>query len=424
MKNIYIVLLVFISGILLFAVSCKHEPEDMPDPGGGGGGGGGNGCDTLNVTYPATVVPIFDQYCLSCHSGPTPSGGIDLEDYSIVAQLAQNGALLGAIRHETGYSPMPQGMLKLSDCEIAKIEIWIRDTTFVNPPPPECDTVDVTYPGTIMPLLEQYCLSCHSGPTPEGGLNFTNYEDVAFVAESGQLLGAIRHEPGYSPMPANGIQLSHCDITKFEIWVRDTTFTEPGIPCDPDTVYFQNTILPLLQSSCGVIGCHDPGTASDGVILTNYQDIISTAEVVPGDPSESELYEVLVENDPDKRMPPPPRNPLTAGQITSVYKWIAQGAKNNYCDDINCDTLNVTFSETVFPIIQNRCLGCHSGGSPSGGINLENHANIAAVASSGALMGAIRHEPGYSPMPQNGAKLSDCNIAQIQKWIDDGTPNN
>lgn len=302
----------------------------MPDPGGGGGNGGGDECDTLNVTFPGTVVPIFEQYCLSCHSGDSPSGGIDLEDYSVVAQLAENGTLLGSIRHEPGYSPMPQGQAMLSECNISKIEIWIRDTTF----------------------------------------------------------------------------------------------TEPGIPCDPDTVYFQNIVLPLLQSSCGVIGCHDPGTAQDGVILTDYQNIVSTAGVIPGDPTESELYEVLIDPDPDKRMPPPPRNPLTGEQITSVYQWIAQGALNNYCDEINCDTVNVTFSETVFPIIQNRCLGCHSGSSPSGGISLETHADIVAVANSGALMGAIRHEPGYSQMPQNGAKLSDCNIAQIQKWIDDGTPDN
>jgi mono/diheme cytochrome c family protein len=197
-----------------------------------------------------------------------------------------------------------------------------------------------------------------------------------------------------------------------------------SIPCHPDTVYFKNTILPLLQSSCGIAGCHDPSSAQDGVILTDYDNIIETGDVDPFDPYGSDLYEVLVEDDPGKRMPPLPRNPLTNDQIESVYKWIMQGALNNYCDEADCDTLNVTFSGTVWPTIELNCFGCHSGASPSGGVSLEDHADMVAAVNSGRMMGTIRHEPGYSPMPQNGAKLSDCTISQIQKWINDGMPNN
>lgn len=196
-----------------------------------------------------------------------------------------------------------------------------------------------------------------------------------------------------------------------------------GIPCDPDTVYFENDILPLLQSSCGMSGCHDPGTAQDDVILTNYADIIATGDVEPGDPQDSDLYEVITEDDPDKRMPPPPQSPLTAAQIQMIYTWVQQGAQNNYCDQEDCDTVNVTFSGTVMPVIQNNCTGCHSGATPGGGITLETHSDIVTVADNGRLMGSITHSAGFSPMPQNGDKLSDCTIAQIQKWIDNGTPN-
>lgn len=294
------------------------------------------------------------------------------------------------------------------------------------PTPDDCDTLNVTYPESVYPVLNKYCISCHSGASPSAGLNLTDYNAVAFIAENGTLLGVIRHEAGFSPMPQSAPKISDCDISKVEIWIRDTTFVNPpgGIPCDPDTVYFQNTILPLLQSSCALAGCHDAASASDGVILTDYANIINTAGVDPFDPESSDLYEVLIEDDPDKRMPPPPRNPLTAEQINSVYTWIMQGALNNYCDDIECDTVNVTFSATVWPVIQGKCFGCHSGSSPSGGISLETHADLVVVANSGQLIGTIRHDQGYSPMPQNGAKLSECNIAQIQKWINDGTPNN
>jgi hypothetical protein len=161
----------------------------------------------------------------------------------------------------------------------------------------QCDTLNVTYNATVFPILQQYCIACHSGTSPDAGLNFENYTDVAFIAQSGQLLGSIRHDAGFSPMPQGGTKLSDCDIAKIAIWVRDTTFVDPnpgGIPCDPDTIYFQNTILPLLQSSCGVSGCHDPGTASDGIILTSYDDIINSGVIKLNDPAGSDLYEVLI----------------------------------------------------------------------------------------------------------------------------------
>lgn len=36
----------------------------------------------------------------------------------------------------------------------------------------------------------------------------------------------------------------------------------------------------------------------------------------------------------------------------------------------------------------------------------------------------ITHSNGYSAMPKNGNKLSQCNIAQFKRWIDQGMPNN
>jgi hypothetical protein len=194
--------------------------------------------------------------------------------------------------------------------------------------------------------------------------------------------------------------------------------------CHADTIYFVNNVLPLLVSSCGVVGCHDPGTAADGIILTDYQNIINSDVITPSDPGDSELYEKITETDPDKIMPPPPRAPLSQEQIDKIGKWIRQGALNNECVETACDTANVSFNDDVWPLIQTNCLGCHSESNPSAGISLADHASITVTANNGSLLGTITHTPGYSPMPKNGNKLSDCNIAKIQKWINDGTPDN
>jgi hypothetical protein len=92
----------------------------------------------------------------------------------------------------------------------------------------------------------------------------------------------------------------------------------------------------------------------------------------------------------------------------------------------SCDTLNVTYSTTVRTIIQNGgCLGCHTSPAASGGnIVLDNYTALKTVAQNGKLYGAINHSPGFSPMPQSGGKLTNCDISKIKKWIDSGTLNN
>jgi len=72
------------------------------------------------------------------------------------------------------------------------------------------------------------------------------------------------------------------------------------------------------------------------------------------------------------------------------------------------------------------CIGCHNSQSPSGGFAFDNYEGLKAVALSGQLLGSLMQEAGssYSPMPQGGSKLSDCEIKQVQKWIADGVPNN
>ena len=193
--------------------------------------------------------------------------------------------------------------------------------------------------------------------------------------------------------------------------------------CDPDTVYFRNDVLPLLLSNCTTSGCHDQETAQKGVVLIDYASVISTGDIKPGDPDGSEIFEKITETDPDKRMPPPPNTALTPDQINIIKTWIEQGALNNSCDS-GCDTTNVTFSGTVWPTLENNCVGCHSGNTPSGGILLTNYNEVVAIAVNGKLQGAINHQPNFSPMPKNGNKLSDCSIREIEIWIENGTPNN
>jgi hypothetical protein len=192
--------------------------------------------------------------------------------------------------------------------------------------------------------------------------------------------------------------------------------------CSADTVYFQNKILPLLISSCAKSNCHDAITQQDGVQLTSYQTIMNTADVVPGNPGASELWEVINETDPQDVMPQPPSAPLTAAEKDLIFRWIMQGAKNNACND--CDTTVFTYSGAVVPIINTYCKGCHNPSFLSAGLDLTDYNNVRGISLNGRLNGVINHLPGYQPMPRGGAKLSDCRITQIRKWIDAGSQQN
>ena len=109
-----VVTLAFLS---VFLFGCYYHKEDDLNP---------VPCDNSNVTYSTTITSLLAKYeCITCHSGPAPSGNFTLVGYNNVKAKVLENRLLGAISHASGFSPMPQGGPKLTDCEISKVKKWI-----------------------------------------------------------------------------------------------------------------------------------------------------------------------------------------------------------------------------------------------------------------------------------------------------------
>ena len=89
-----------------------------------------------------------------------------------------------------------------------------------------------------------------------------------------------------------------------------------------------------------------------------------------------------------------------------------------------CNTDSVTYSLVVLPILEQQCYGCHTGSSLSGNVNLEGYNNLKTLVNSGKFLGAIKHEVGYTPMPDGAPQLPQCDIAMIEAWIAEGAPDN
>ncbi|MBK9017722.1 MAG: hypothetical protein IPM82_28795 [Saprospiraceae bacterium] len=204
----------------------------------------------------------------------------------------------------------------------------------------------------------------------------------------------------------------------------DTTPVVILHPCDPDSVYFEQQVLPILASNCAQSGCHDVQSHEEGVILTSYDKVKSTGGINLSNPSNSKIYKSLNESG-EERMPPPPSVALTAEQKALILKWIQQGAQNLTCDGA-CDTTNVTFSLVVKPLMDLKCVGCHGNNSPGGGIKLTTHAEVKAQADNGKLWGSINHDSGYKamPYPAGSNKMPQCELDVIRIWIEAGALNN
>ena len=90
---------------------------------------------------------------------------------------------------------------------------------------------------------------------------------------------------------------------------------------------------------------------------------------------------------------------------------------------VPCDTSTVRYKVEITAILNANCLSCHGGtASSGGGVQLGNYNILRDYALGGLLVEAITRS--NNRMPKGAAPLTNCQIAQIEKWINNGAPNN
>ncbi len=203
---------------------------------------------------------------------------------------------------------------------------------------------------------------------------------------------------------------------------NDTTTNQPV----DTSICFERDILPIFLSNCAMGGCHNAASHQEGYILDGYNNIMNTGDndgIKPFDANGSDIYESLVEDDIDKRMPQG-MPPLPQAQIALIKRWINEGAQNGTNCVVLCDTNNITYNTGIKPILQQNCVGCHNSTLANDGVNLTTFTGVTSVVQDGRLLGSIKHQSGFSFMPQGASKLSDCKIRQVEKWIAAGALEN
>ncbi len=90
------------------------------------------------VSYQQQIKPLFDRYCIACHSGWFPQGGLRLDTREHIGEGGRNGAVLFAGEPDKGtlinfmrvvpgrFSIMPPGPAAVDAESFALIQRWIE----------------------------------------------------------------------------------------------------------------------------------------------------------------------------------------------------------------------------------------------------------------------------------------------------------
>ncbi len=109
-----------------------------------------------------------------------------------------------------------------------------------------------------------------------------------------------------------------------------------AVNASPAELTFERDVRPILKTSC--FQCHGEGEKLKGGKTKDGDPVL-----VPGDPAKSELLLVLKHGEmPEKG------KPLTAEQIATIEKWIAQGAKTARAEPAEVPKYFITEEEREF----------------------------------------------------------------------------
>jgi hypothetical protein len=104
-------------------------------------------------------------------------------------------------------------LLMLNNCKKENEEDLFPETN--------CDTtVVISYTNDIVPVIQNYCYSCHSGLAQAGaGIILDNH--TSFSAYGTLVLTAISKQPNEPKfMPQGGSRLPQCFIDKLRAWIN------------------------------------------------------------------------------------------------------------------------------------------------------------------------------------------------------------
>lgn len=207
LKSGIIKIIVFIGVFILFT-TCTWKASDP------------------SVCFSENILPIFVSKCSmsGCH-GPGSKRRSDFTTYEgIMSKVVANHPLRSEIYTKIeglGANMPPKKNTQLTAQEIYLIKAWIS----MGAQNPSnciivCDTTSFKFIEDIQPIMNTWCVGCHSTSSAGGGYDLSSYTGVVKAVTANRLIGTIKHSAGFSAMPKGGNQLSGCQISKIQSWIN------------------------------------------------------------------------------------------------------------------------------------------------------------------------------------------------------------
>lgn len=111
---------ILLLGIMIFGQSCYYDNEEELYPFDAAE------CDTVaTITYTNTIAALTNSNCAvsGCHTGVSPTGGLFLETYQQVREIALNGDMSSRVLVSEDMPPSGP----LSRCDMEAIQTWINN---------------------------------------------------------------------------------------------------------------------------------------------------------------------------------------------------------------------------------------------------------------------------------------------------------
>ena len=100
-----------------------------------------------------------------------------------------------------------------------------------------------------------------------------------------------------------------------------------------------------------------------------------------------------------------------------------QGCEKNVGESIDdektdCSQVQSYFTESVLPVLELNCIGCHSGTSPSAGLLLTNYSEVSPSSVVGSVLDRINRDEGQSGLMPPYSKMSEEHISVFQQFFE------
>ena len=114
--------------------------------------------------------------------------------------------------------------------------------------------------------------------------------------------------------------------------------------------------------------------------------------------------------------------------LIGLLTILPQACENNNELDLYgvqvCDTTNVTWDSKIAAILKKNCVECHGKGLSYNGVRHDSYAAELKVVNDGRLRRVINESDPSKRMPKDRGRLPDCELSLINKWLDNGAPEN